>query len=650
MARPIIIEVLAKTDSARRNMNDLGDDTQRAGSKIAGAAKAAAKFAAIGLGVALVAGAGAAVKFAKAAIEDEQAAARMAQTFTKAAGATKQQIAATESWITAQGKALGVTDDELRPALTRLVTSTGSVKKAQEQASLAMDVAAGRGVSLESVAKSLERANNGNVASLSKLGINTKNAAGDTITMEQATKRLADSFGGAAATNADTLGGRIGRLKLIGSELGETLGAKILPPLTTFAGFLLDRGLPAVVQIGGAIQAWAQDMASRLAPVITAVQGAVGTWGQTLTGTLIPAVQRVGGYLASTFGPVLATVGAVLVGKVLPAVVSVAQFFYGQLVPAVVQVATNVGAKLKPILDQLAITIASKVMPTVVKIIDRFREWQPTIEKVVLVVVKIIGKLLEFAAAILVKVLPPVIKFAGFLISNLVPAVLDGIEIIARIIGKVIEFGAKIVGAVSKVAEFVTGLKNKFNEAVTFVTGIPGKIVTALGDLGSKLVSAGQALIQGLIDGITSKLAAVKAKMAEVANTVKGFLPGSPVKEGPLTSWNNGGAGKRLMDELVYGIGARQSAVRAAMSRVSGTLAKSLDGSAVGTRFAGDVASAFGGPQLTASGAFAASVASGRDRGFVVARLDLGAEQLDQIERGRRATVDIKAYRGAGGI
>ena len=64
------------------------------------------KLAAMGLAAAgLVVAAGAAVKFVQAAIEDEASAKRMATQFRNSAGATKSQIAATEQWITAQGRA-----------------------------------------------------------------------------------------------------------------------------------------------------------------------------------------------------------------------------------------------------------------------------------------------------------------------------------------------------------------------------------------------------------------------------------------------------------------------------------------------------------------------------------------------------------------
>lgn len=568
MAKPIVIEILAKADKARRDITGLGNDTDRAASKFAGAAKKAAKFAAVGLGVALVAGAGAAVKFAKAAIEDEQAASRMAQTFQKAAGATDKQIASTEKWITAQGKSLGVTDDELRPALSKLVTATGSVSEAQKLTSLAMDVSAAKGKSLGAVSEALMKAQNGQVGALSRLGINTKNAAGETITMEQATKRMADTFGGAAQKNAETLGGRIDRLKLIASEAGESLGAKILPPLTTFAEFLLSRGVPAVVQIGGAIQTWAADMGTRLAPIIAQVQSVVMAWGATLTTTVIPAVVKVADYLSSTFGPVLSQIGAVITGKVIPAVVSIATFFSSRLVPAVVQVYSNVAAKLKPILDQVAATIATKVIPSVVKIIDRFREWQPTIEKVVLVVVKIIGKFFEFQAAILGKVLPPVIQFAGFLLAKLVPAVLDTIETVAKIIGKVIEFGGAMVNGAQKVAEFAVKVNQKVTDVVGFFTDLPGKIKGAFGSAGTMLSTIGRQIVDGLVAGIRGAYDAVIGAVQGLIDKIPGPIRKAMGIASPSKVMKQ--IGGFIAQGLAQGIEEGGAAVSGVMDKIAG--------------------------------------------------------------------------------
>ncbi|GAA1885744.1 hypothetical protein [Lapillicoccus jejuensis] len=58
--------------------------------------------------------------------------------------------------------------------------------------------------------------------------------------------------------------------------------------------------------------------------------------------------------------------------------------------------------------------------------------------------------------------------------------------------------------------------------------------------------------------------------MSSIAGTIKGFFPGSPVKTGPLRSWNNGGAGKRLMQQgLISGMLAQSNAVADASRTVA---------------------------------------------------------------------------------
>ena len=177
MARRIVVQFIGDARSLNRATDSAGDATTRLSDRMRAVAKVA--------GFALAAGAVMAAKglysATKAAIADSAAQAKLAQGLKNAAGANDAQVAATERWISAQGRALGVTDDELRPALSRLVTATKDVEEAQRLAALSMDVSAGSGKSLESVSTAMMKAANGNVSALSRLGINTKNAAGETI-------------------------------------------------------------------------------------------------------------------------------------------------------------------------------------------------------------------------------------------------------------------------------------------------------------------------------------------------------------------------------------------------------------------------------------------------------------------------------------
>lgn len=233
-------------------------DIQKAGSgfdKFALGVEKASKTAAIALAGLAYAG----FEFAKAAGEDEQAAAVLAKTLQNTTGATKTQIQATEAWITAQGKLLGITDDELRPALGKLVTATGNITKAQELASLAMDISAARGTGLEATSQALAKAYSGNFTALKKLIPGIDEAAlksGDWATVQAA---LNDVVGGAAATAADTAAGQYKILTTQMQEAKESIGAGLLPVmgqliplLISMAGFIQDNS-KAFVIVGAVI-------------------------------------------------------------------------------------------------------------------------------------------------------------------------------------------------------------------------------------------------------------------------------------------------------------------------------------------------------------------------------------------------------------
>lgn len=215
-------------------------------SSMTGKLKTVAKW---GAAAAVVAGAFAVkmgVDAVKAAAADEQAQAKLAGQLKRSTGASKDAVAGVEDWISKLSLASGVADDELRPALARLVTATGDITKAQDLATLAMDVSAGTGKSLESVSTALMKAQNGQIDGLSRLGIKTKDAEGNTLSFKDAVKGMQEQFSGAQAEKADTYQGKMDRLKVTWDEMKESIGAKLLPVLTRFGGWMLDKGIPAV--------------------------------------------------------------------------------------------------------------------------------------------------------------------------------------------------------------------------------------------------------------------------------------------------------------------------------------------------------------------------------------------------------------------
>lgn len=301
------------------------------------------KVAAAGLAVGLAAAGAAAFKLAQGAAEDAQAAALMENALKKAAGATDAQVAATERWITKQGKALGVADDDLRPAMSRLAVATGDVGKAQKLASIAMDISAGTGKSLEAVTTALAKAQNGSVGGLSRLGAKTLDASGKTRSFAAITKDLARVHQGAAAKAANTAAGRMQRLKLQLAEMGESIGGKLLPVANKLVGWALKMA-PKAEQL-------ASNVGRRLAPAFRTV-------GEFITGKVIPAAKTVYNWFVDKIAPgIKRAVQPVLAGL---------KSAWGNVSQAVERNREPL-SKIGKVLRELAEFIANKVYPVVGK-------------------------------------------------------------------------------------------------------------------------------------------------------------------------------------------------------------------------------------------------------------------------------------------
>ena len=233
---------------AEQEVQGFGDKMGKFG-KMAGAAFAVAGAAALAYaGVLLKQG-------VESAIADEQAQAKLATTLQNVTGATDAQIAAVESQILQTSLLTGLTDDELRPSFERLVRATKDSDAALKLQSIAVDVAAGSGKSLEAVTNAMAKAAEGNTASLAKLGIGLTSAQLKTMDMDAITKQLATTFGGQAAVQADTFAGKMARLKVAFDEGKETIGSFVLDAITPMIDTVVNVVIPAVSQfidsIGG---------------------------------------------------------------------------------------------------------------------------------------------------------------------------------------------------------------------------------------------------------------------------------------------------------------------------------------------------------------------------------------------------------------
>jgi hypothetical protein len=245
-SRALTLKLLADIDNFTKNINTADNEVTTFGNKITKFGKVAgAAFLAAGVAAAAYAGK-LAIDGVKSAIEDEAAQAKLAATLRNVTGATDAQIAATEDYVLKQSLLFGITDDQLRPSLDRLTRATGDVTKAQKLQAIAIDIAAGTGKSLQAVTESLSKAQEGNLAGLSRLGVGLSKAELKTLDFEQITAKLANTFAGQATIQADTFQGKMARLSIAFDEAKETVGAFILDAITPMVENIVKYVVPAI--------------------------------------------------------------------------------------------------------------------------------------------------------------------------------------------------------------------------------------------------------------------------------------------------------------------------------------------------------------------------------------------------------------------
>ena len=262
--RSLTLKLLADVDNFTKNLKGADSEVKGFGDKVgAFGKKAALAFAAAGAAAAAYAGK-LLVDGVKAAIEDEAAQAKLATTLKNVTGATNAQVAAVESQILKTSLLTGLTDDELRPSFERFLRATKDSDAALKLQATAIDVAAGSGKSLEAVTNAMAKAAEGNTASLVKLGIGLTAAELKTMSMDEITLKLAETFGGQASEQADTFQGKMARLSVAFAEGKETVGAFVLDAITPMVTTFVNNVIPAVQKL-------AEELGPKLTPVFTAL-------------------------------------------------------------------------------------------------------------------------------------------------------------------------------------------------------------------------------------------------------------------------------------------------------------------------------------------------------------------------------------------
>lgn len=443
------------------------------------------------------------------------------------------------------------------------------------------------------------------------------------------------------------LGGIGNALATVGKAVGQTLGPVLQTVLPLLAQGLQAAapGVAALVQGFGelikgiapalpAVGQLASVLGQGLGTVAAALGPVLGELAKVLAGTLAEAipplvpiivqlVQAVGKILtavAPLIGPLVALVSAALqpiltvIQALIPPFTELIDSILmaiKPLIPPITAAFQQLGEALAPLagalgnaivqIFQALLPVMGPLVQTVISLVQAFLPLIPTITSTIQIVTPIIALFAQVAAALLnfqLQALKPLLDLfakAVGIIGGAMTAVNTSIAgTVSTVTGLFSGLVSRISGAWSSITSNISGavqnVKNAistgFNAAVDFVHSIPGRILSALGDLGGMLLRAGASIIQGLVDGIKSKIGAVTGAIGGVLSAARNLLPFSPAKEGPFSGkgWTLY-SGRSISEALAQGIedkgGLAVDAMARTMTAVSGVVADPAFGTAL---------------------------------------------------------------------
>lgn len=171
---------------------------------------------------------------AKAFAEDEKAAAMLANTLKNLGLQTF--TSSIEAMIDKTQLATGVLDEQLRPAFTKLVTSTGDAIKAQELLKLSLDVSAGSSQDLVTVASDIANVMAGNNKGLKKYALGLSALELKTMSAVEVQAKFLEVYGGASEAASKTFAVSLNRIKASAEMARESLGKGLIDGLMIATG------------------------------------------------------------------------------------------------------------------------------------------------------------------------------------------------------------------------------------------------------------------------------------------------------------------------------------------------------------------------------------------------------------------------------
>lgn len=389
--------------------------------------------------------------------------------------------------------------------------------------------------------------------------------------------RVFNSAGGQAGFGALFSGISAGMAALFGNlDTMESLLASI--------GSVIGALFENVGRVGGALLTALAPALAVLSPLLVQFLDLVGAELSGVLVALTPVLETVAGSL-----------GSALLGA-FQALIPVVAGFLVQMLPVIEALGVALAdalVQLTPYIAEVATALADALIPAFTELIPQIPGLAQNFADLLIATAPLIPSLLALAGEVL-RAIPLIIRLANDVLPPLIAEIGAWADMLTVVIGWLTSAGkalndfANTFGTAGGQVQFMiallgfafTAMRAQVDRNIDGVTStvreLPGKVTDALSGFGTLLWDKGRALIQGLIDGIRSMLGAVGSAMGAIASKAAEYLPGSPVKTGPLRSWNNGGAGKRLVDMLASGLNDTTAVDRAMASLTSRIAAPNL--------------------------------------------------------------------------
>jgi len=434
--------------------------------------------------------------------------------------------------------------------------------------------------------------------------------------------RLA-SFGQTLATTFAPLGNVVGAvLSGLGGQF-VSLAASFSPLSLAFQ--VLGPVLPALASaLGNIAVAVGGSLTTAMAGVVPIVQQLVAT----LSGVLIAIMPGLTAMLITLGNAVAALVPVIM--PVISTVLSLVSTLIAQLAPVI----TNLITALLPMLVSIFGSVVNAVAPVIsilaAVLIPIIQALLPVVTTVFSAVASVITSAMQIVQGI-IQVVTGIISgnwssvWEG--IKNILSGVWEGIKAIVSgalaILGSVLSAGMSIVsslwtGAWNGVKSLLSGawegiksgVSSGINSVIDTVSGLPGRVLGALGSIGSTLFNSGKSLIQGFIDGINNMIGSVTSAASNIAQKVRDFFPFSPAKRGPFSGRGyTTYSGRALTQDFARSIAGNAGAVARAASLVASSAQSALVPEAPGFRtptlqgggYARSLAATVGGSPLVGS-------------------------------------------------